>query len=232
MAHIGLRYCYAAPVEELIGGGNPPTYGKGFHVGRMINADETVNFGNNPLYADDRMVNNNTDFVDGTLTLVVDEFGDKKTDMLEIRSKLTGEAYEAGEGDLLGTIGLGEIRNETPVGIGFVKSGEAPDGGGKYYVMTWYHRVIFKPGSESATTRGNSITWQTPTIEGDIYTIPEMDPKNNIRFKEAYATEAAALKRLKELANYTEDAESEAEPETLSAKSTSYRGGSSEEDQA
>lgn len=229
MALIGLRYCYAAPIEELKTDGSAPTYGTGVHVGRMMTADETVNFGDNPLHADDRVVNNDTDFTDGTLTLGIDEFGKTKSDQLKIRALLTGEKYVAGSGDAPNEINLGEVRTDTYVGIGFVKSGKYPDDTGRYYEVTWYHRVKFKPGSESATTRGNSTTWQGKTLEGEIYTVPGMSSDKNIRQKMIFDTEEAALAKLKELANYTEDANS-AEPETLSAKSTSYRGGSSEED--
>lgn len=226
MALIGLRYCYAAPIEKLNTNGSEPTYGNGVHVGHMMTADETVNFGDNPLYADDRVVNNDTDFTDGTLTLGIDEFGETKSNQLKIRALLTGETYVAGSGDAPNEINLGEVRTDTYVGIGFVKSGKYPDDTERYYEVTWYYRVKFKPGSESATTRGNSTTWQGKTLEGKIYTVPEMNSSGNIRKKMIFDTEEAALAKLKELANYTEGAE----PETVSTKPESYRGGSSEED--
>lgn len=217
MALIGLRHCYATQITELKTDGSEPVYGAGFHVGRMMTADETVNFGDTPLYADDRMVNNFTDFTDGTLTVGVDEFGDRKTDMAEIRSKLTGETYTPASGDDPATVSLGEVRNETPVGIGFVKTGAAPDNGGSYFVLTWYYRVAFKPGSESTTTRGSSFSWQGQTLEGDIYTVPGMPSGKNIRKKLYFDTEEEALAKLKELAHYTEGA---AEPASVPAEDT------------
>lgn len=234
MALIGLRYCYAAPIKTLNTDGTAPTYGEGVHVGRMMTADETVNFGDNPLYADDRVVNNDTDFTDGTLTLGIDEFGKTKSDQLEIRAMLTGEKYVPGKEKEPNEINLGEVRTDTYVGIGFIKSGKYPDDTGRYYELTWYHRVKFKPGSESASTRGNSTTWQGKTLEGEIYTVPGMDSSKNIRSKMIFDDEAAALEKLKELANYTDAAESGTESGTESedvrTETESYLGGSGEED--
>ncbi|MCM1334293.1 MAG: hypothetical protein NC084_11965 [Bacteroides sp.] len=207
MATIGLKYVYAAPYESYNAATKKPVYGKGFWVGNAIQADETVNFGNNPLYADNRKTNDDTDFTDGTLTLGIAEFGNRSEDTLKIRAALTGEAYHEATKDGPASISLGEERTDNYVGIGYVKTGKYPDTGERFYRVTWYNRVVFKPGSESATTKGSSTTWQTPSIEGDIYAVPGMAGSENIRKIMNFGTEEAALEALKKLANYTEEAD-------------------------
>ena len=52
MAFIGLRHVVAAPITAETEG-QPITYGTGAVIGKGIQANLTINRGDNPLYADD-----------------------------------------------------------------------------------------------------------------------------------------------------------------------------------
>ena len=51
------------------------------------------------------------------------------------------------------------------------------------YIAYWVHKAIFGLGTESAKTKGQSIEWQTPTLEGSIMGVKN-NPALQVRFRE------------------------------------------------
>lgn len=207
MAKKGLLHVVAAPVATKKYGGLP-TYGKGFVVGRAIEADISINYNDTPLYADGRVVNRDKSFSSGTITYGVDEFGDgTEASALEVEAKLTGGEYvPAGEGTAA-QVHSGEAPAIAEVGTGYITPGEYPDNGGNYYEAEWVYSVEFSGrGKNSAKTKEGAISWNTPTVEGSVKPVPGYDPKKNISVKERFATEAEAIAWLDEKAGITEEA--------------------------
>lgn len=201
MAQTGLKYLVGAKIatEEY---GKFPTYTEGRVIGRLITVDISLTYGDNPLYADNREVNNDTDFTDGSFTLTVDEFGNGKdvSDIFAVEEMLVGGFLEKGSDGSVTVLHSGSSVNSVPVGIGYVKTGQAPDTYTPYYEGTWYYKMRFKPQGESASTKGGSISWTTPSLVGDILTIDGVEPTKNLRKKARFATEAEAVAWLNEIA--------------------------------
>jgi hypothetical protein len=59
------------------------------------------------------------------------------------------------------------------VGIGYVMVKKLR--GKFYYVATWLYKVQFGAPSESSQTKGETIEWQTPELEGKIMVVEGFD---------------------------------------------------------
>ncbi len=104
------------------------------------------------LWADDGAAEIIKEFKNGKLTLGVDDIG--KT----VAAKLTGATTD--ENGVL--ISASEDGGE-PVAIGF----RAKKANGKYRYF-WLYRVKFGIPSTNLATKGDSITFSTPSIEGTV----------------------------------------------------------------
>jgi hypothetical protein len=72
----------------------------------------------------------------------------------------------------------------------------------KKYCAVWYPKTKYNEPSDESQTRGDSIEYLTPSIEGGIFALDNGD----WRYKEIFDTEAAALAWLKNKAGITEAA--------------------------
>ncbi|MGN0618558.1 MAG: hypothetical protein ACI4J7_06020 [Ruminiclostridium sp.] len=206
MAKKGLLHVVAAPVATKKYG-ELPTYGKGFLIGRAIEADISINYNDTALYADGRVVNRDKSFSSGTITYGVDEFGDgTEASALEVEAKLTGGEYvPAGDGTAA-QVYSGEAPAVNELGTGYIIPGEYPDNGGSYYETEWVYSVEFSGrGKSSAKTKEGSVSWNTPTVEGNVKPVPGCAPKKNISVKERFATESEAIAWLDGMAGITEE---------------------------
>lgn len=170
MAKIGLRHLVAAEIDtqEI---GVAPTYKTGFKIGKMLSAELSIEVADNPLYADDGVAETDKSFTGGTITTGIDDFGDTPTEGAEIQQKLIGQKIvEVGGINVIRSSGQSEAPN---VGIGYVMVKKLR--GTLYYVATWLYKVQFGAPSESSTTKGESIEWQTPELEGNIMVVEGFD---------------------------------------------------------
>lgn len=166
MAKIGLKYPVAAVIKTEPTSGFP-TYDTGFIVGKAISCEKNLESNNNPLYADDAVVENDTSFANGTLTLGVDDFGNTTEEGMEIQAKLLGHEIVTDGTTKVLRRKAGD--NASNVGFGFYKTKIIRNV--KMYEATLLYKVKFQLPSESANTKGESIEWQTPSIEGRIMAI-------------------------------------------------------------
>jgi len=170
MAKIGLKHLVAAEIDtqEL---GVAPTYKPGFKIGKMMSAELSIEVADNPLYADDGVAETDKSFTGGTITVGIDDFGDTPTEGAEIQQKLLGQKIvEVGGINVIRSSGQSEAPN---VGIGYVMVKKLR--GKFYYVATWLYKVQFGAPSESSTTKGETIEWQTPELEGKIMVVEGFD---------------------------------------------------------
>lgn len=170
MATIGLDKLYYAKITESETGDE--TYATPAQLAKAISADLSVELAEATLYADDGAAEIVKEFKSGTLSLGIDDIG------AAVASDLTGSSIDAN--------GVVISRSEdggAPVAIGF--RAKKANGKYKYY---WLYRVKFGIPATNLTTKGDSITFSTPTIEGTVLRRNKVDAQGKHPWK-AEATE-------------------------------------------
>lgn len=159
MATIGLdRLYYAKITEDEIG---EETYAAPVPLAKAISADMSVELAEAILYADDGAAEIVKEFKNGTLSLGIDDIG------VSAASDLTGATIDDNH-VLISTSEDGG----TPVAVGF----RAKKANGKYRYY-WLYKVKFGIPATNLATKGDSITFSTPTIEGTIMRRNKLDAK-------------------------------------------------------
>jgi len=150
MATIGLDKLYYAKITEAENG--EETYEKPVQLAKAMSADLSVELAEATLYADDGAAEIVKEFKSGKLTLGIDDIGST------VASDLSGATIDAN-----GVIVSASEDGGTPVAVGF----RAKKSNGKYRYF-WLYRVKFGIPAANMATKGDSITFSTPTIEGTI----------------------------------------------------------------
>jgi phi13 family phage major tail protein len=150
MATIGLDKPFYATITEDAEG--VETYGTPIALAKAISAELSVNIAEATLYADDGASEVVREFTSGQLTLGVDNLGVEKA------AALTGSKVDD-NGVLVST---SEDSSPT-VAIGF----RAKKSNGNYRYF-WLYRVKFGVPNVTLATKGESITFNTPSIVGTI----------------------------------------------------------------
>ena len=150
MATIGLDKLYYAKITEDENGNE--TYATPVQLAKAMNADLSVELAEATLYADDGAAEIVKEFKNGTLSLGVDDVG------ASVASDLTGATIDAN-----GVVVSTSEDGGDPVAVGF--HAKKSNGKYKYY---WLYRVKFGIPATNLATKGDSITFSTPTIEGTI----------------------------------------------------------------
>ena len=165
MATIGLdRLYYAKITEDEIG---EETYAAPVPLAKAISADMSVELAEAILYADDGAAEIVKEFKNGTLSLGIDDIG------VSAASDLTGATIDDNH-VLISTSEDGG----TPVAVGF----RAKKANGKYRYY-WLYKVKFGIPATNLATKGDSITFSTPTIEGTIMRRNKLDAKGRHPWK-------------------------------------------------
>jgi len=157
MATIGLDRLYYAKITEESNGDE--TYETPEPLAKAITAELSVELAEATLYADDGAAEIIKEFKNGTLSLGIDDIG------AAIASDLTGATID----DNKVLISTSEDGGD-PVAIGF----RAKKANGKYRYF-WLYRVKFGIPATNLTTKGDSITFSTPTIEGTVLRRNKLD---------------------------------------------------------
>jgi phi13 family phage major tail protein len=166
MATIGLDRLLYAPITEAPITGEE-TYGTPVMLAKVLTAELSVELVEAVLYADDGPSEVIKEFKGGKLTLGVDDIGRAAAGML------TGATVDE-NGVLVST---GEDGG-SPVAIGF----RARKSNGKYRYI-WLYKVKFAVPSTSLATKGDSVTFQTPKIEGTVMRRSKPDSKGRHPWK-------------------------------------------------
>ncbi len=150
MATIGLDDLYYATITE--GNNGDETYGTPVKLAKAISAEVSTEIAEAILYADDGAAESVKAFKNGKLTLGIDALGSANAAaLLGARVDSKGVLVSATE-------------DTSPyVAVGF----RALKANGKYRYF-WLYKVQFAVPSDSLQTKGDNITFQTPTIEGTI----------------------------------------------------------------
>ena len=173
MATIGLDKLYYAKITEDKDGNE--TYETPTPLAKAMTADLSVELAEATLYADDGAAEIVKEFKSGTLSLGIDDLG------ASIASDLTGATIDS-DGVIIST----QEDGGAPVAVGF--RAKKANGKYKYY---WLYRVKFGIPATNLATKGDSITFSTPTIEGTILRRNKADANGKHPWK-AEATEGDA----------------------------------------
>ena len=157
MATIGLDRLYYATITE--GENGDETYETPTPLAKAISAELSVELAEATLYADDGAAEVIKEFQSGTLSLGIDDIG------VAAASDLTGATID----DNHVLISTSEDGGD-PVAIGF----RAKKANGNYRYF-WLYRVKFGIPATNLATKGDSITYSTPTIEGTVLRRNKLD---------------------------------------------------------
>lgn len=176
MATIGLDKLYYAKITEDENGNE--TYGNPVSLAKAISAELSVELAEATLYADDGASEVIKEFQSGTLALGVDDIGNTAA------GDLTGATID----DNKVLISTSEDGGD-PVAVGF----RAKKANGKYRYF-WLYRVKFGIPATNLATKGESITFSTPTIEGTVLRRNKIDGQGKHPWKaEANEGDAGVL---------------------------------------
>lgn len=177
---LGLKDLVVADITEKEDG--TLEYGTPEKLAEIISADLSVTVAEGTLYADDAVSESVKEFVKGAISLGVKDVPAKK------QARLLGMEVDA-DG-----VAYGADKDEPPyVAIGF----RAKKTGGQYRYV-WLYKVKFKIPNESYATKGESITFNTPTIEGEFFTRHDGKWKADYVGKETEETAQNFLKTVRE----------------------------------
>ena len=165
MATIGLDKLFYAKITEDKDGNE--TYATPVQLAKAMTADLSVELAEATLYADDGASEIVKEFKSGPLSLGVDDLGGS------VASDLTGAVIDS-NGVVISTAEEGG----DPVAVGF----RAKKSNGKYRYF-WLYRVKFGIPATALATKGDSITFNTPTIEGTILRRNKVDGKGKHPWK-------------------------------------------------
>ena len=148
---IGLKDLVYAPITEKEDG--TVEYGVVKKMAEVMTADLSVTTAEGTLYADDAVSESVKEFVKGALKL-----GIKDLEPATI-AELLGQEVDEDQ-----VIYGGESDEPPYVAVGF----RAKKTGGKYRYI-WLYKVKFKIPNEAFKTKGESIEFNTPEIEGEFF---------------------------------------------------------------
>lgn len=163
MAKIGLRYPVAKGATSFI-------------IGRAIQADISISINDVKLPADDVFVETDKSFKDGKITLGVDDL----SDLMQV--EFLGHTLNATTDEI-----VAKGSDQSPyVGIGFFAVKRV--GGVDKFRAMWFPKVQFGEPSDTNKTKGETLSFDTPSIEGTIM----LDNDGVWKKEQTFATEAEA----------------------------------------
>lgn len=156
MAKIGLSNLIWSKLTEAQDG--TPTYDGAKTLGKAVSANVSVSNNSATLYADNQLAESDTSFQTGTITCGVDN--DLDATFAELLGHTITEAGVVTKNatDTAIWVGLGRIITKMVSGV-------------YYYKAEVLYKVKFAEPSQDDTTKGESVEFSTPSIEGTIATL-------------------------------------------------------------
>ncbi len=179
--NVGMMYPVWAPLTAHTDG-SMPTYGTGRVLQEARNATVNKEYANNPLYGDDRIVDEDNGMTG--LTISFESTGLSDAD----RVAVLGE-------ELYGTSGVSgqwETDGETPWGgFGYIR--KMRENGVRKFEAWWTLKIKFQEESQTTSTREGQITWNTPTLNGRAASLyVDSGDKAKFRLHKTFSTAAEA----------------------------------------
>lgn len=187
MATIGMQY----PVwAEMSGESNgAPTYNTGMVMGKAVGANLSWQREDNELYGDDVVAETDNSITGYQLDITTTDLAEGvEAAVLGLQKVGSTDEYEL-TGDPTPYGGCGYIRVITRNNT-------------RLYKALWYPKVQFGRNSESDNTKGKSISWGTPQLNGKgLAVYDDQSGKAKFRKQQVFSTIAAAKAYLNDKAN-------------------------------
>ena len=168
--NVGMMYPVFAPLTTHTDG-SMPTYGTGTVIQEARNATITRTYNDNPLYGDDRIVDDDNGLT--SLSISFEPTGLSDSD----RKLLLGEE----DYGTSGVSGQWVSDNETPWGgFGYIRKMRL--NGVKSFEAWITLKVKFQEQSMATSTKEGSISWGTPTLNGNAAGL-YVDGTDKLRFE-------------------------------------------------
>lgn len=174
MAKIGLNNLWYAHLAEAQDG--TPSYDGAKSFGKAVSANVSISNNSAALYADDVLAESDTSFQTGTVTLGVDD--DREATFADVLGHSITEEGEVtrNANDVAPWVGLGRIVVKMVNNV-------------KLYKVEILYKVKFGEPSQEDQTKGESVEFSTPEIEGTIATLANGDWSDS----QTFTTKEAAL---------------------------------------
>lgn len=186
MARIGLTNLWYGILTE--GANGTPTYGGAKSFGKAISCNVSVTNNEAKLFADDTLAESDTTFNNGTVTLGVDEDSDAVfAEVLGHTVDSDGAVVKTSQ-DTAPYIGLGRVITKMVNGV-------------YQYKAEFLYKCKFAEPSTEEQTKGESVEFATPTIEGTINSLA--DEKGTWNKSKTFDNKADAVAYIKSLLGTT-----------------------------
>ena len=170
MAKIGLRSFLYAPLtadDKSTG----PTYGTVAALAGAIASTFTPDIAEASLYVDDKRKEYAAEMIGGTLSLTIDSDAE---DSIKTLLDMSTESVTVGSETVTGrTVSA----DDTPIACAFAQIVPLMINGAKKYRAQVFYKVKFKLYTSEANTKGESLTFDTTTLEGT--TMPLLNGKHH-----------------------------------------------------
>ena len=179
--NVGMMYPVWAPISTCVDG-SLPTYGTGRVRQEARSANVTKEINNNPLYGDDRIVDDDNGMTGMTVSF-------ESTGLtMEDRVAVLGESVVSTSDDA-----QWEDDSATPYGgFGYIRV--MRDSGTRKFEAYLILKIKFQEENQETATKEGSITWRTPTLNGRAAGC-DVDGSGKLRFRQHKVfTSASAAK--------------------------------------
>lgn len=160
MALIGLNNLWYSHLTEALDG--TPSYDGKKSFGKAVSANVSISNNSATLYADDVLVESDTSFQNGTVTLGVDD--DREATFADV---LGHDVSDEGE--------VTRNANDVSPWVGLARIIVKMVNNVRLYKVEVLYKVKFSEPSEDDETKGESVEFRTPEIEGTIATLANGD---------------------------------------------------------
>ena len=153
MARIGLTNLWYSHLTE--GTDGTPTYDGAIQLGKAVSCSVEITNNSASLYADDTLAESDTSFASGTITLgVADDDATVFADLLGHDISAGGEVTKTST-DVAPYVGVGRVVTKMV-------------NGAYKYKAEFLYKVKFSEPSADENTKGESVEFSTPEIEGAV----------------------------------------------------------------
>lgn len=190
--NVGMMYPVWAPLATHTDG-SMPTYSAGAVIQEAISATVTREYANNPLYGDDKIVDDDNGMTGMTISF-------ESTGLTDAERKMLFGEEDYGTS---GVSGQWVSDNETPWGgFGYIR--KMRDNGTKKFEAWWTLKIKFQEETQATNTKQGAIQWNTPTLNGRAAGL-DVDGTDKQRFQlhKSFDAIAAAKAWLNSLAGIT-----------------------------
>ena len=182
MANIGLTNIWYSPLTEAADG--TALYAGAKQLGKAVSCSTSITNNEAKLYGDDALAESDTSFASGTITLGVTDDDDT------VFAELLGHTITE-DGEII------KAASDAPIYVGLGRIVTKMVNGSYKYKVEFLYKVKFSEPSKDESTKGESIEFATPSVEGIISTLDDVN--NTWNKAKTFDTKSDALTYLKNL---------------------------------